>query len=123
MTLVGFAYTKLSRGLAAYTSEGPFFCHELLSSGSEDDTMISAFVLFLLPLMLRLALIKRSLSWIELLLFCFCLAVTLLALWLAGLDCADVFYTAFVLPDPTLAGALIALPSSAIALMVLWLRR
>ena len=85
--------------------------------------MISAFVLFLLPLMLRLVLIKQGPSWIELLVFCLCLAVVLLALWLAGLDCADIFYTAFVLPDPALAGALIALPGSAIALLVLCLRR
>lgn len=123
MALVGLIYTKLSPGLAAYTSEGPFFCHELQSSGAEDDEMISAFILFLLPLTLRLALIKRGISWIELPMFCFCLAVTLFALWLASLDCAEIFYTAFILPDPALAGALIALPCSAITLLLLRLRR
>ena len=122
LALVGFAYPRLSRGLAAAGAEGPFYCHELQSSGGEDDAMIAAFVLFLLPLLLRLALIRRAPGGIEIFLFGCCLVVTFLALWLASLDCAEVFYTAFALPDPVLAFALLALPLAALALLVLRLR-
>jgi hypothetical protein len=33
MAVFGFFYDKVSSGLAAQTSDGPFFCKELLSSG------------------------------------------------------------------------------------------
>jgi len=120
MSVVGLGYAVLSRGLAAPTPQGPFFCRELLSSGSDDDLMVGAFTLFAIPLLYRIARWNRDVSVRETIVFGICLATTGLALWLASLDCASLVYTAFWVPDLFLATAILALPISAGALA--WLR-
>ncbi|MGC9370284.1 MAG: hypothetical protein ACP5DX_12150 [Paracoccaceae bacterium] len=118
--VVGLRYDALSSGLAAPGPQGPFFCKELLSSGSDDDALVAAFGLFAIPLLLRAFRWNRGIAGFEVVAFGVCFGATCFALWLASLDCASIFYTAFVVPDPFLAGALIALPASAAALA--WLR-
>ena len=120
MVFIGLQYDNLSSGLASYTSQGPFFCNELLSSGGDDSAMVFAFVLFSIPLLLRAARWKRPANKLEVAIFGACLACTCLALFLATLDCASIFYTAFVVPDFYLVSALIALPLSTFALALLW---
>ncbi len=110
VTTVGAAFDTLSRGLAARTAEGPFFCSELQSSGGDDDAMMFAFVIFAIPLAVRIFRSGRAFSGYELALVWGCGGVGGVALWLASLECAEVFYTAFAVPDATLASILIAVP-------------
>ncbi|WP_312531962.1 hypothetical protein [Paracoccus sp. (in: a-proteobacteria)] len=119
MIFVGVTYETISTGLASPGPDGPFFCKELLSSGSDDDAMMSAFSVFLLPLALRTVRITRIIAAFEVAVFYCCGAMTFLALGLASMDCASILYTAFILPDLLLAGALLALPVSAITLSTL----
>lgn len=116
MVTIGMAYGVLSPGLAAPGGDGPFFCRNLLSSGGDDDAMMLAFALFALPLALRLVRLNRRIAGYEVLLFWICFAASGAALLLASLDCASIFYTAFVVPDVVLAAALVALPGSAVLL-------
>jgi len=116
MVVVGLSYEAVSPGLAAPGGEGPFFCRELLSSGGEDDAMIVAFGLFALPLAVRLLRMTRPVAGYEVVLLWLCLAVAGAALTLASLDCASIFYTAFVVPDVWLAAALVAMPAAAATL-------
>ncbi len=110
VTTVGAAFDTLSRGLAARTAEGPFFCAQLQSSGGDDDAMIFAFVIFAVPLAVRIIRTGRAFAGYELALVWGCAGVGGVALWLASLECAEVFYTAFAVPDPALASTLIAVP-------------
>ncbi|MGD9919701.1 MAG: hypothetical protein AB7U46_16975 [Paenirhodobacter sp.] len=119
MVVVGFGYSSLSPGLATRTSSGPFFCNQLMSSGSDDDAMLFAFALFILPLTIRILRAWRRIARVELVVFGLCAFVSCVALWLASLDCASIFYTAFIVPDPALAGALVALLLSTVTLVSL----
>jgi hypothetical protein len=85
--------------------------------------MILAFSLFSLPLAMRIIRYNERIVRSEMIVFLCCWAATTFALWLASLDCASVFYTAFLLPDPLLASALLALLVSMISLIVLRLRQ
>lgn len=125
MVLVGLCYPQLSPGLAAPggaygsgagSAAGPFYCHQLLSAGGDDDGMITAFSLFLWPLAWRLLRWRAAVGAAERALFWLCTGLVAIALWLASLDCAAILYTAFVLPDPWLATALLALPLAAFCL-------
>ncbi len=78
--------------------------------------MIVAFGLFALPLAVRPLRMNRPVAGYEVVLLWLCLAVAGAALTLASLDCASIFYTAFVVPDVWLAAALVAMPGSAILL-------
>ena len=114
MIFVGHNFETLSAGLAAPTGNAPFYCRELLSSGGDDDVMIASFVLFWIPLFFRLIKFRRRPSRFELLIFSLCFCLVSIALWVATLDCANIFYTAFVIFDPYLASALIAFLMSAL---------
>lgn len=81
--------------------------------------MIMAFVVFALPLVLRVIRLLCRVRVYEVWLFYICVAFVGFSLMLASLDCADVFYTAFVLPDPALAAALLAIPVAALVLAYL----
>ncbi len=119
MIWVGLAYESLSPGLAFPEPTGPLYCKELFSSGSDDDAMIGAFALFSLPFVLRLFRIRRAVASFEIAVLFFCVALTIFALWLASLDCASIFYTAFVLPDLSLGSALVSLPVSVVSICLL----
>ncbi|ERI15304.1 hypothetical protein O206_19700 [Ochrobactrum sp. EGD-AQ16] len=119
MIWVGLAYESLSPGLASPELAGPLYCKELFSSGSDDDGMIGAFALFSLPFALRLFRIDRAVTSFEIAALFFCVTMTIIALWLASLDCASIFYTAFVLPDLPLGSALVSLPVSVVSICLL----
>ncbi|MPM43162.1 hypothetical protein SDC9_89835 [bioreactor metagenome] len=119
MVFVGLNYHEISPGLADWRSDGPFFCAELLSSGEDDSAMLLAFALFALPLVLRIILFNRRVATFELTMFLCCGLATAFALWLASLDCASIFYTAFVVPDLFWASALFALPVATLSLFAL----
>lgn len=119
MVFVGLNYDAISPGLADWTSGGPFFCAELFSSGGDDSAMVVAFALFALPLVLRIILFNHRVTTFELTIFLCCVLATAFALWLASLDCASIFYTAFVVPDLFLASALFALPVATLSLFAL----
>ena len=110
VTTVGAAFDALSRGLTARTTEWPFLCAELQSSGGDDDAMIFVFVIFAVPLAVRIIRTGRAFAGYELALVWGCAGVGGVALWLASLECAEVFYTAFAVPDSALASILIAVP-------------
>ena len=112
MFAVGLRYEAISPGLAAPTPGGPFFCNGLLSSGGDDSVMIAGLALFAIPFLSRLPGFFQPPSRLELAVFAGVVAVALSCLFLASLDCAHIFYTAFAVPDPPLAAALIALPLS-----------
>ncbi len=112
MVVVGLGYDNFSPGLAAPSSGGPFFCKNLMSSGSDDDAMIFAFVVFVVPLTIRILKPRDGITNFESVAFFLCAFAACFALWLASLDCASIFYTAFVVPDVALAGALGALALS-----------
>ncbi|MFC6759351.1 hypothetical protein ACFQFQ_07365 [Sulfitobacter porphyrae] len=120
LSFIGISYGNLSRGLAARTPDGPSYCNELLSSGGDDSAMVSAFSLFFIPLIVRLYRFVHEISAVEVWLFVGAIVVSVLALFLATLDCAQVLYTAFGIPDLYLASVLVALPLSA---FMLWKNR
>ncbi len=120
LAFTGLTYHSLSPGLALSVSGGAFFCRELLSAGSDDDAMILVFSLFSLPLLLRVFWSRRKVTPFEIIVLLCCVAAAVVSLWVASLDCADVVFTAFVLPDRLLASALMALPVSVAMLIALY---
>ena len=56
LVLVGLSFENLSSGLANSSSDGPFFCRTLESSGGDDDAVVFVFVLFALPFLATLLL-------------------------------------------------------------------
>ena len=123
MECVGLLYDSLSRGLAEPGEGGPFFCRELLSSGGDDSGLVSAFAAFLVPASLRLARLSAGPAGYEGLVFLICLVLSCASLALARLDCGAIVYTAFGVPDPMLAAALVALPVSGVLLLKLYFAR
>ena len=118
MSAVGWTYGSYSGGAAALTLDGPFFCDGLRSSGGEDTGVIGmAFTVFSLPLLVRLLQFFKGVSRIEAGIYCFAALAAITFLFLASLDCAQIFYTAFGLPDPYLAAALVSLPLSFLLLV------
>ena len=93
MVVVGFGYDSFSPGLAERSSNGPFFCKQLMSSGSDDDALLMAFVLFMVPLTIRTLRARRRIAIFEMAVFSLCAFVSCFALWLASLDCASILYT------------------------------
>ena len=116
LSFIGVSYDNLSRGLAARTPDGPFYCNEMLSSGGDDSAMVFAFSLFFIPLIVRLWRFGHEVSAVEVWLYVGALAMSVFALFVATLDCAEILYTAFGIPDLYLASVLVALPLSALAL-------
>ncbi len=116
---IGQHWEVLSPGFTSPTDNGPSFCKELFSSGSDDDAMMGAFMLFVLPLALRLFRLLRPVAKYEVWLFYICVSLAIFSLMLANLDCADIIYTAFGIPDLVLAFVLIAMPLTALLLFYL----
>ena len=118
MCAVGLTYGLYSGGAAAFTDDGPFFCDELRSSGGDDTAVVGfAFALFGLPLLVRLLQFFKAVSKIEAGVYYFTAFTAIIFLFLASLDCAQIFYTAFRVPDPHLAVALVSLPASFLLLV------
>lgn len=101
---------------------GPLYCKELFSSGGDDDALLGAFVLFVFPLALRLVRLICPIAICEVWLYGICACFAIFSLYLASLDCADIFYTAFGIPDPILAFALIVMPVCGFLLRCLYVR-
>ena len=114
--IIGAAYEKLSLGLAMTGTTGPFYCNELKSSGGDDTAVIFVFALFFIPLAVRLVRFRHNVSGIEVGLYYFISAISAGSLLIAALDCGEVFYTAFVIPDWYLIAVIGALPLSAFSL-------
>ena len=118
MCVTGFTYGSYTGGAAARTPNEPFFCNELQSSGGDDTAVIGfAFILFTLSLLIRLFWFFKSVSKFEVGVHVATVVASVCVLLLASLDCAQIFYTAFGVPDPHLAVALLSLPIS-LALIV-----
>lgn len=115
---VGFTYGSYTGGAATRTTDGPFYCNELHSSGGDDTAVIGfAFVLFSLSLLIRLFRFFKSVSRFEVGVHTVSLLAAIGILFIASLDCAQIFYTAFGVPDLHLAAALLSLPIS-LALLI-----
>ena len=110
LVLVGLSFENLSSGLANSSSDGPFFCRTLESSGGDDDAVVFVFVLFALPFLARLCRLKHKAGKSEIILFSSCILLVCVALTLGSIDCASIIYTAFIVPDIMLAVALLAMP-------------
>ena len=108
MIFVGLYYEVLSGGLAANNGGITFRCRDLMSSGGEDDVMIFSFVIFVVPFVMRLFLILRDFTRFEVATYSIALGLVVFALLLASMDCAEIFYTAFLVPDFLLAWAIIS---------------
>lgn len=119
LTTVGVTYENVSAGLAAKSVNGPFYCNTLMNSGSDDTVMVFVFSLFLIPLAARFVRLHREISFFEVVIFCVVMALSIAGLFIASLDCAEIFYTAFGIPDFYLAVALIALPAGALMLWII----
>ncbi|MDF1872168.1 hypothetical protein [Vannielia sp.] len=118
MCAIGFTYGSYSRGAAAFTPDGPFYCDGLQSGGGDDTAVVGfAFMLFGLPLLVRLFRFFKSVSPFEVGVYCVAALAAVIFLFLASLDCAQIFYTAFSIPDPFLAVALVSLPASFVLLV------
>ena len=110
LVLVGLSFENLSSGLANSSSDGPFFCRTLVSSGGDVDAVVFVFVLFALPFLARLCRLKHKAGKSEIILFSSCILLVCVALTLGSIDCASIIYTAFIVPDIMLAVALLAMP-------------
>jgi hypothetical protein len=110
LVLIGLSYGAFSSGFATMSSDGPFLCSNLLSSGGDDDVMVLAFAVFAMPLLIRILCLKRRVATSEVVLFWVCVFLVSAALMVASMGCASIFYTAFVVPDIMLAMALLAMP-------------
>jgi hypothetical protein len=108
MIFVGLYYEALSDGLSANAGGIPLRCRELMSSGGQDDVMIFSFAIFVVPFVLRLLLILRDFTRFEMATYSIALGLVAFALLLASMDCAEIFYTAFFVPDLLLAWAIIS---------------
>lgn len=104
ISAVGLMWNTVSHGFHA--TGGEFLCRELKSSGSDDDAMVVMFITLLFPIIIRLIRFKKSYAHMELLVLLLCLGLSVLGLWLAALDCADIWDTAFAVPDYALQAAL-----------------
>ncbi len=122
ITFTGYWWPGRAVGFVSGPTGGePFYCNQLMSSGGEDDLMVALFVVFALPFVVRvIAMWFSRPGRVELAIWGIAAAVACFGLFLASLDCAAIFYTAFRLPAPELAAALIALPLSG---LLLWLLR
>jgi len=106
-------------GFAA-RGDGPvFFCDELMNSGSDDNVIMGVMAIQLIPVLVRLFRSKEPAPVWEIYLYCG-FSFLSFALILAGLDCGNYFYTAFVLRDVALLTVLLIYP---LALIVLWRTR
>lgn len=116
MVFVGLRWPELSPGLAAGGGEAPFYCKNARSAGGEDDAMLLLFVIFAAPLVWRLLRWQRGVRRVECVGLAVAVAMGIWALWLASLDCAQVFYTAFTLGDVALIAVLAGMPLSVLLL-------
>ncbi|MGE7367588.1 hypothetical protein ACQKKX_00750 [Neorhizobium sp. NPDC001467] len=85
-------------GFFAGSTETPFQCGELLSSGGDDEVAMLFSFMIGPSVLWRLFRWNRSISDAEVLAF-FALNIGALALTLMSLDCGDFFLTAFVVGD------------------------
>ena len=111
-------YREISRGLAAPAGDHPFYCHDLMSSGSDDDSMLLLFAVFIAPCALRALRLTAQVSKYEIAPFLLAAVMSVIGTTMANLDCADVLYTAFIVPDIPLAAALASIPIAAIILLI-----
>ena len=107
ISVIGLMWESLSNGFHA--SGGEFLCRNLKSSGGDDDAVVVIFVTLVIPAMIRAFRVKLPYTRIELTIFCLCLALSAFGLWLASLDCADIWDTAFAVPDYALQAVLFAM--------------
>lgn len=103
-------------GLLASTPGGPFRCSDLSSSGGDDDAMLLAFTLSIFPLGLRLWRWKCPPDRFELAVLGAALGVSVLSLFLAQLDCAEIMSTLLLSRDWEPRGALMAVVLAPLAL-------
>jgi hypothetical protein len=109
MIFVGLNFSELSNGLASRTSGDPFYCGAGFGSQADSNAMVFAFVVFAIPSVTRLVRFNKPMSFFEFGLHLFCLCFVIVAFFLATMDCGDIFYTAFILPDLYFASALVSL--------------
>lgn len=119
MIMVGYSFEADPLGFAARGPDGPFSCKALLSSGGDDDAMVVAFVLFAVPFAIRSFQLRTVPKTLEICVFVGVLLAVTGALTLASFDCAEVIYTAFIVPNLMLAVAVIAMPVSGALLLYL----
>lgn len=115
MVAIGATYPALSTGLATPVIGAPFICSDLRSLGGDDDVVVFSFTLFMLPLFIRIFRIRHKVGRADHITFWFCVLGVATVVF-GATDCADIFYTAFLLPDAPLALALVSMPVSALAL-------
>jgi len=126
MIYVGLKYDDISFGLAALTESGgqPFYCNKLLSTGGDESSMVVTFTLFVAPLFIRLSKFSKAAGMLEFGLFILISALVAFALFfLATLDCAQIFHTAFVVPDIALLSALLSQAAATLLLFLLFKSR
>ena len=109
MIFVGWNFSELSNGLASRTSGDPFYCGGGLGSQPDSNAMVFAFIVFIISSFIRLVQFNKPMSFFEFGLHLFCLCFVILAFYLAVMDCGDILYSAFILPDLYLASALVSL--------------
>ncbi|MEC7964694.1 MAG: hypothetical protein VX083_14515 [Pseudomonadota bacterium] len=119
MIMVGYSFGFGPLEFAARGPDGPFSCQALLSSGGDDDAMVLAFVLFAVPFAMRSFQFRTAPRALEICVFVGVLLIVTGALTLASFDCAEVLYTAFVVPNLMLAVAIMAMPVSGALLLYL----
>jgi hypothetical protein len=108
LAYIGAYWTELSNGLVA--KGGQFRCAELQTTGGDVDALVFFCVLFVLPLALRLVRITRIFNMFDLVLMLFVTTFVAFFLWLASLACANLWHTAFLVPEPALQFLLLGLP-------------
>ena len=121
VALVGYLYSEISQGLLAPTGDAgiPFRCDDLQSAGGDDSAVIVVFVLFFIPILYRLLFMAKPAGSAEVGVFGLVLISSYGALALASLDCADIFYTAFIAKDVFLMAVLLCPLLAAVVLFVL----
>ncbi len=113
-SVLAFRYPDMTPGLAA---PGPFYCNELQSSGGEDTIMIALMSVSAIPFLIRLAFFRSWPSRVEQAAFWLVALIAAAGPALAALDCAHIFYTAFVIPDRVLATILLCWAVSALLML------
>ncbi|MCK0143083.1 hypothetical protein [Aliiroseovarius sp. F20344] len=118
ISVVGLLFDTLSHGFHA--TGGEFLCRDLKSSGGDDDAVVVMFITLIIPIVIRLMRMKKSYTRMELLVLLVCLGLSVFGLWLAALDCADIWDTAFAIPDYALQAGLLGMVLALACGFALW---
>lgn len=118
ISVVGLMFDTLSHGFHA--TGGEFLCRDLKSSGGDDDAVVVMFITLIIPIVIRLMRMKKSYTRMELLVLLVCLGLSVFGLWLAALDCADIWDTAFAIPDYALQAGLLGMVLALACGFALW---